>query len=72
MIRHLEEAFARARELPAEEQASLARFILAEIDGDAKWDAVLARLPEKLARLADQAWAEHEAGKSEQLDPEKL
>ena len=68
----LEQAVEKARRLSAEEQDALAKLILEEIEADAKWDAVLAKSPEKLAKLADKAWAEHEAGKSEPLDPEKL
>ena len=52
MIRHLEEAFARARELPAEEQASLRALFYAEIDGDAKWDAVPSAVAGKVGEVS--------------------
>ena len=68
----LEQAVAKARQLSADEQDALAKLIFEEIEADAKWDAALAKSPEKLAKLADKAWADHETGKSEPLDPEKL
>jgi hypothetical protein len=68
----LEQAVAKARQLSAEEQDALAKLIFEEIEADAKWDAVIAKSPEKLKKLADKAWADHEAGKTEPLDPEKL
>ncbi|MGN6367341.1 MAG: hypothetical protein ACTHN5_03680 [Phycisphaerae bacterium] len=68
----LEQAVAKARQLSAEEQDALARLILEEIEADAKWGAVLAKSPERLKKLADKAWGEHEAGKTEPLDVEQL
>jgi hypothetical protein len=72
MTKLLEQALAKARELPEAQQDEIARLLLSEIEADRKWDDLLARSPEKLAKLADDAWAEHEAGGSEELDPDKL
>jgi hypothetical protein len=72
MTRLLEEAMARAGALSVEQQDSLARLILEEIESDKRWEELFAKSPEKLAALADDAWAEHEAGKTELLDPDKL
>ena len=68
----LEQALAKARQLPASEQDALARLILEEIEADNKWDLALAKSPEKLARLADKASAEYDAGQTQPLDPDKL
>ena len=68
----LEEAIAQAKQLPESEQDVIARLVLEEIESERQWDRVLANSPEKLSRLADKAWAEHEAGLSEELDPDKL
>jgi hypothetical protein len=68
----LEQAVAKARDLPASEQDALANLILEEIEADQKWDQLFARSPDKLRKLADRAWAEHENGKSLPLDPDTL
>jgi hypothetical protein len=68
----LEQAVEKARQLSAEEQDALAKLMLEEIEADRRWEEVLAKSPQKLAKFADKAWAEHEAGKSEPLDPEDL
>ncbi len=68
----LEQAVARARELSESEQNALASLMLDEIESDRKWDELFAKSPEKLAKLADKAWAEHEAGLSQPLDPDQL
>ena len=72
MTRLLEQAIEKLRTLPATEQDSIASLVLAEIDSEKQWDELFAKSPEKLKSLADDAWAEHEAGKSEELDPDKL
>jgi hypothetical protein len=60
------------RELSEAEQDAIAQLVLEEIESERRWDDLFARSPEKLKKLADQAWAQHEAGDSEELDPEKL
>jgi hypothetical protein len=72
MTRLLEEAIARAKQLPEGAQDAIARLVLDEIESDRKWDELFTRSPETLSKAADQAWAEHEAGLSEELDPERL
>ncbi len=72
MTKLLEQAVAKAKQLPESQQDALARLLLDEIESEARWDRVFARSPEKLSKLADEAWAEHEAGLSEELDPDKL
>ncbi|HYE63280.1 MAG TPA: hypothetical protein VD997_14895 [Phycisphaerales bacterium] len=72
MTKLFQQVVGRVSQMPDAEQDALARLILAEIEADRQWNAAIARSPDKLGRLADEAWAEHEAGKSEPLDPEKL
>jgi hypothetical protein len=36
--------------------------VIDDIESERRWDEVLAKAPEKLPKLADQPWAEHEAG----------
>ncbi len=62
----LKEAFEKAAQLPEEEQAKLARFLIAELESEQQW-AELFACPESddlLTRLADEALAEHNAGKT--------
>ena len=72
MTKLLEQAIAKATSLPESEQDAIARLLMDEIDSERRWDEQFARSPEKLKKLADEAWAEHEAGHSEILDPNAL
>jgi hypothetical protein len=60
-------------ELSASEQDRIAKRLIRLMDeDDAAWDAVLAKSPKKLRRLADEALEEHRSGRTELLDIEKL
>ncbi len=72
MTKLLEQAVAKARALPEAEQDAIAQIVIDEIESERRWDELLAKSPEKLKKLADQAWAEHESGGSEELDPDRL
>lgn len=68
----LQQAFERVSELPVEDQDKFACFILAELESECLWAELLAR-PESedlLARMADEALAEHRAGLTQHLAPE--
>ncbi len=72
MTKLLEEAFAEASKLPEQEQDALAAVILEELASERRWDQAFADSADLLAQLADQALAEHRAGKTQVLDPERL
>jgi len=72
MTKLLEEAFAEASKLPEQEQDALATAILEELASERRWDQAFANSADLLAQLADQALAEHRAGKTHILDPEWL
>jgi hypothetical protein len=72
MTKLLENAVAKARELPEAEQDAIAQLVIDEIDSERRWEELIAKSPEKLRKLADGAWAEHESGQSQELDPDKL
>ena len=72
MTKALERAFEVASLLPDQEQEELAAAILDEIEAERRWDASLATSQDALKRLADEALAEHQAGKSEPLNPDSL
>ena len=67
-----EQAIDKALRLPPAEQDSLAQLLLAEMESERKWDELFARSPDVLERLANEALAEHEAGLTQELDPERL
>jgi hypothetical protein len=68
----LNQAIAKARLLPEPEQDSIAQLILTEMESEREWDRLIAGSVEKLGKAADAAWAGHEVGTSEELDPERL
>jgi hypothetical protein len=72
MTKLLERAFTEASKLPDSEQDAFARWILEELGAEKRWDTAFANSQDLLSRLADEALAEHRAGKTEVLDPDKL
>lgn len=72
MTQLLEEAFAEASKLPQQEQDALAAVILEELASERRWDQTFADSADLLAQLAHHALAEHRAGKTHRLDPERL
>lgn len=74
MTRHLETAMAEASKLSDELQDALAAVILQEIDSERRWGELFAR-PESedmLARLAEKAVADHQAGRTRRLNLSEL
>jgi hypothetical protein len=67
----LQQAFDAAAKLPAAEQDLLASRLLAEIAAEDAFDQAIAASAEKLATLAAAALAEHRAGRTQPLDPER-
>ena len=72
MTKLLQEAFDRASKLPEAEQDALGRILLEELASERRWENLFAGSQDLLEELADQALAEHDAGRTEKLDPEKL
>ena len=68
MTKLLEQAFAKAKSLPESDQDALARLLIDEIESERRWDELFARSGQRVRSLADEAWAEHEAGRTEPLD----
>ena len=70
----MEQAFAKARELPQEDQDAIASIILCEIESGQRWDELFSR-PESadlLSRMADEALADVRAGRAIPLDVNEL
>ena len=68
MTKALKKAFEAAARLSESAQDELASAILAEIEAEERFDAVIEASPSKLEGLAGEALAEHRAGRSESLD----
>jgi hypothetical protein len=68
MTKALKKAFEAAARLSESAQDELASAILAEIEAEERFDTAIEGSPSKLERLADEALAEHRAGRSESLD----
>ncbi len=72
MTELLQQAFDKASELPQAEQDSLAQWLLEGLASEIRWDALFSREPDLLAKMADEALAEHRRGETLSLDSEKL
>jgi hypothetical protein len=72
MTELLEEAIAKLKNLPANEQDAIAAMILEELEDERSWDEAFARSPDILAKLAAEAMVEYRAGKTQELDPDTL
>ena len=72
MTKLLQKAFDEASKLPEGEQDTLGRILLEELASERRWEELFAGSHDLLSELADQALAEHRAGRTEKLDPEKL
>jgi DNA phosphorothioation-dependent restriction protein DptG len=74
MTKLLEKAFQEAQKLSETEQDALAARLLEELESDQRWDELFSR-PESerlLETLADEALAEFRAGRTTELDPDKM
>ncbi len=69
MTKLLEKAFAEAVKLPKKEQDKLAKWLLAELESERRWDEAFARSTDQLAQLADEALKEHRKGRTKPLNP---
>ena len=71
MTQLLELAFAEASKLPEREQDSFASLLLAELDSERRWSQAFSSSQDQLAKLADEALSEFEAGDTLPLDIER-
>lgn len=68
----LQQAFSEAAQLSIPEQDLLASRLLAELAAEDDFDRALERPSGKFIDLAREALAEHHAGLTEELDPDRL
>jgi hypothetical protein len=72
MTQLVEKAFAAIARLPEAEQDAIAVIILEELASEERWQAALGASTDALAKLADEALAEYQVGKTQPLDPDVL
>lgn len=72
MTELLRKAFEEADRLPEGDQNALAARLLEEIESEHRWSQAFAKSGSALTRLADEALAEHRAGETRDLDPDRL
>ncbi len=68
----MERVIGEISKLPEQEQDALAALILEELHSERKWAEGFAASQDLLSQLADEALAEHRAGKTLPLDPDEL
>lgn len=67
MTQLLEKALNEVAKLPAAEQDALAAILLDELASEQRWSESFAKSQDALAKLAEEALAEHVAGKTKPL-----
>lgn len=72
MLKPLEDAIARMRQLPEDEQEMLARFVLHELDEDDAWRQSSMAHTKPLERLVAEINAEDARGECPDLNPNDL
>ena len=72
MSKLLEEVFIKLAELPEADQDSIATWLLDELESEGHWKKLLSESGDALGHLADEALAEHAAGRTKKLDPDHL
>lgn len=68
MTELLEDALRKLATLPREEQDAIASQIIETLQDETAWKEKLARTPEKLRRLVEEAQREHQRGETSPLD----
>jgi len=72
MTQLLEQAFTQASQLSSAEQDTIAALILKEIEAEQRWETSFAKSQDALLELADEALAEHRAGRTKRLNVDEL
>ena len=72
MTQALDAAIAKLATLPPDEQDRVARWLLDELRDEEHWARQFSTSQEALSKLAAEARADRAAGRTTELDPEKL
>jgi len=68
----LEKAIHEAQALPDQDQEAIGAWLLAEIESERKWNQLFAQPSSAIEKMAEEALRDHEAGRTEPLDPDSL
>jgi len=72
MSKLLEQAVEKLKSLPQEDQDALASLILDEIEDEDNWCKSFSDSSDILAKMAEKAMMEYQAGLTKELDPDRL
>ena len=72
MIKLLEKAIEELAKLPANQQESMAQWILDELEDEARWDQAFAESLPELEKLGKKALEDYRAGRTRDLNPDDL
>jgi hypothetical protein len=72
MTKTLQKVIDEVAQLPPDEQETFAAWMLEELRSEQRWNELFARSQDMLAKMAEEALAEHKAGKTLPLDPDTL
>jgi len=67
MTQLLEKALSEVAKLPASEQDAVAALVLEELASERRWSSSFAKSQDLLAKLAEEALAEHASGQTKPL-----
>lgn len=67
MTKLLERAMEQVSKLPASDQDAVAAIVLEELASEQRWSESFAKSQDALAKLAEQALAEYDAGRTKPL-----
>ena len=67
MTKLLERAMEQVSKLPADDQDAVAAIVLEELASEQRWSESFAKSQDALAKLAEQALAEYDAGRTKPL-----
>jgi len=67
MTKLMEKALQEVAKLPAAEQDAMAAIVLEELASEEKWATAFAKSQDQLAKLASEALAEYNAGRTKPL-----
>ncbi len=68
MTKLLEKAFSKVSKLPEQDQDVIAEIVLAELASEQRWNELFSNSQDLLEELAEEALAEHRAGKTQYIE----
>jgi hypothetical protein len=72
LVSLIQQKFAANTSLIPGELLTMMKEIQEELEDERRWDELFARSPEVMERLAEEARTERKAGRTRELDPDKL